>query len=118
ADRALSRIELYGFDGSYIETSRLPQGSRPCGIDYGKVNGRWLAVIGSLDDPEQGRPAPIYILDGETHELLSTVRPKEELGVEPVDHLHNVIWHEHKGSTYLICQSWNPGHYFVLEMVV
>ncbi len=65
----------------------------------------------------EGRPAPIYILDGETYEVLSTIRPKEELGVELTQHLHNVIWHVHEDRLYLVCQSWNPGYYFVLEAV-
>ena len=73
--------------------------------------------MGSLDDPdkEKGRPAPIYILDGNSYELLSTVRPKEELGIELADHIHNVVWHRHNGRLFLVCQAWNPGFYFVLE---
>ena len=43
------------------------------------------------------------------------LRPKEDLGLEKVDHLHNVVWHQHAGKLFLVCQSWNPGHYFVLE---
>ena len=63
----------------------------------------------------QGRPAPIYILDGSTFEVLSTIRPKEDLGLEPVQHLHNVVWHVEGGQLYLVCQAWNPGYYFVLQ---
>jgi hypothetical protein len=51
-----------------------------------------------------------------TYEVLSTIRPKEELGIERADHIHNVIWHEHNGQLFLVCQSWNPGSYFVLEL--
>jgi hypothetical protein len=29
--------------------------------------------------------------------------------------MHNVIWYERDGQLFLICQSWNPGYYFVLE---
>ena len=116
ADRPHSRVELVGLDGAFVQTYGLPAGSRPCGIDYIEWHGRWLAVVGSLDDPQQGRPAPIYILDATTYQLLSTVRPKEELGLELVDHLHNVVWHEHNGRLFLVCQAWKPGHYFVLEM--
>jgi hypothetical protein len=39
------------------------------------------------------------------------------LGLERVDHLHNVVWHEHNGRLFLVCQAWNPGFYFVLEQV-
>jgi len=60
--------------------------------------------------------APIYILDALTFEVLSVIRPAEELGVEFALHIHNVVWKQHAGSTYLLCQSWNPGYYFVLAM--
>jgi hypothetical protein len=117
ADRPHSRIEIFTFEGHFAETQALPPGSRPCGIDYVKHGTRWYAAVGSLDAPEAGRPAPIYILDAATYHVISTIRPKEELDIQAVDHIHNVVWHEHKGQLFLICQSWNPGHYFVLELV-
>ena len=46
--------------------------------------------------------------------MASTIRPKEDLGVELADHIHNAVWYERDGQVYLICQAWNPGHYFVL----
>ena len=103
------------FDGNVVESFPIPDGSRPCGIDYKQINGTWYAVVGSLDDPEEGRPAPIYILDASTYRVVSTIRPKEELGVELADHIHNAVWHEINGKIFLICQAWNPGYYFVLE---
>jgi hypothetical protein len=115
ADRPNSRLELYSFDGQYKQTYRLTNGSRPCGVNYTYWNEHWYGVVGSLDDPDRDRPAPIYILDAESYELLSTIRPKEDLGIEKCDHLHNVVWHQHNGKLFLICQSWNPGFYFVLE---
>lgn len=117
ADRPSARIQTHGLDGGFIASHTLPAGSWPCGIDFIQWEGRWLAVIGSLLDPVKDRPAPIYIVDAITYEVLSTIRPKEELGVEPVQHLHNVVWHVHNNQLYLVCQSWNPGHYFVLESV-
>lgn len=117
ADRPSSRIQVHGVEGDFIESHTLPAGSWPCGIDYIQWGGRWLAVIGSLVDPVKDRPAPIYIIDANTYEVLSTIRPKEELGIEPVQHLHNVVWHTVQDRLYLVCQSWNPGHYFVLERV-
>ncbi len=116
ADRPHSRFEIYTFQGEFIRSYPLPAGSRPCGIDYIQYQGQWLAAVGSLDAPEAGRPAPIYILDAERYAVLSTLRPKEDLGIERADHIHNVVWHQHNGRLFLICQSWNPGHYFVLEL--
>jgi hypothetical protein len=104
-------------DGHFLASYKLPAGARPCGIDFIAHEGRGYAVVGSLRDPVEGRPAPIYILDADTYEVLSTIRPKEELGIELAQHLHNVVWYAHGGHLYLLCQSWNPGYYFVLERI-
>ncbi len=117
ADRPHSRIQAHGGDGHFIASHKLPFGAFLCGINYLEHHERWYAVIGCLRDPEPGRPAPIYIIDAETYELLSTIRPKEDLGIELAQHLHNVVLHVHDGQVYLVCQAWNPGHYFVLQQV-
>jgi len=114
ADRPHARFQHFGFDGRFHSSHGIPHGSKPCGIDFREDDGGSYAVVGSLRDPTEGRAAPIYILDAESYEVVSTVRPKEELGVGLADHIHNVIWYEHSGQLYLICQAWNPGHYFVL----
>ena len=72
-------------------------------------------MIGCLRDPDEDRPAPIYIIDVESYDLLSVIRPKEDFGIELAQHLHNVTLHEHDDQLYLVCQAWNPGHYFVLQ---
>ncbi len=115
ADRPNSRLQVHTLEGDYVASHLLPPGSWPCGVDTIQWQGCWLSVIGSLVDPIKDRPAPIYIIDGDTSQVLSTIRPKEELGLEGVQHLHNVVWHTHQGRLFLVCQSWNPGHYFVLE---
>lgn len=118
ADRASSRIQIHGGDGEFLASHKLPLGSFPCGLRYFEYRQRWHTVIGCLrDDPDELRPAPIFIIDSETYEVLSTIRPKEELGIELAEHLHNVVVHIHNGRLYLVCQAWNPGHYFVLQQV-
>jgi hypothetical protein len=117
ADRPSSRIQRHTLGGEFVASHALPAGAWPCGVDFVEWQGRTLAVIGSLFDPIKDRPAPIYIADAETFEVLSTIRPKEELGIEPVQHLHNVVGHVVNEQLFLVCQSWNPGHYFVLECV-
>ena len=117
ADRPNSRMQSHGLDGSFTASFGLPPGSWPCGIDYLYHEKRWLGVIGSLLDPVKDRPAPIYIVDAASYQVISTIRPEEELGIEPIQHLHNVVWHVHAGQLFLVCQSWNPGYYFVLEQV-
>ena len=115
ADRPHSRIQVHAGTGQFLASHKLPTGAFLCGINYLEYQGRWYAVIGCLRDPEEDRPAPIYIIDAETYELLSTIRPKEDFGIEPAQHLHNVALHIHDGQVYLVCQAWNPGHYFVLQ---
>ncbi len=119
-DRPNSRIQAHGFDGGFLGSYKLPKGAFLCGINYFQKEERWYAVVGCLNDPDkgEGRPAPIYIIDAESYELLSIVRPKEELGVELAEHIHNAVMHVHDGVLYLVCQAWNPGHYFVLQQVV
>lgn len=119
-DRPNSRIQAHSYDGGFLGSYKMPRGAFLCGINYFQREERWYAVIGCLNDPEkdQGRPAPIYIIDAETYELLSVVRPREELGVELAQHLHNVVMHIIDDTMYLVCQAWNPGHYFVLQQVV
>jgi hypothetical protein len=114
ADRPQARLQVHGRNGQFLTSYRLPKGAWPCGIDYLQLAGRWYAVIGNLKDPVEGRPAPIYILDAETYQVISTIRPKEELGVDLAQHLHNVVGYQQGSQLYLICQSWNPGFYFVL----
>lgn len=115
ADRPSGRIQEHTLDGSFVASHALPPGSWPCGIDYFEWQGRRLAVIGSLNDPVQDRPAPVYIVDAASYQVLASLRPKEDLGIGPAQHIHNVVGHVHDGRLFLVCQSWNPGHYFVLE---
>lgn len=114
ADRPHARFQHFSYGGEFRSEHGMPPGSKPCGIDFLRSADRSYALVGSLDDPQEGRAAPIYVLDAITYEVLSTVRPKEDLGVEQADHIHNAIWYRHRGHVYLICQAWNPGHYFVL----
>ena len=117
ADRPHSRIQVHEEEGGFLSSHKLPSGAFLCGISYLDYEDRWYAVIGCLRDPVEDRPAPIYIIDAESYELLSIIRPKEDLGVDLAQHLHNVALHIHDGQVYLVCQAWNPGHYFVLQRV-
>lgn len=115
ADRPHSRIQSHGTNGHLITSHKLPAGAYLCGISYAEYQGRWYGAIGCLRDVEEGRPAPIYIIDAESYDLISTIRPKEDLGIDLAQHLHNVVFHVHGGQLFLVCQAWNPGHYFVLQ---
>jgi len=116
-DRPHSRVQVHDVEGRFVASHKLPSGAFLCSISYLEYQERWYAAIGCLRDPTEGRSAPIYIIDAETYELLSTIRPKEDLGIELAQHLHNVVLHTQDDQLYLVCQAWNPGHYFVLQKV-
>ncbi len=116
-DRPNSRIQVHDVEGAFAASHRLLPGSFLCGIDYVQYQDRWYAAIACLNDPDKNRPAPILIIDADTYQLLSVIRPKEDLNIDLAQHMHNVAFHLYDGQLYLICQAWNPGHYFVLQKI-
>ena len=111
ADRPNSRIERFNRYGQYLSSLQLPYGSLPCDIDY---LGRY-AVVPALDGPDKKKGAPIYIL--EEDRLISTIMPKEELGLTNFQHIHNAVLRQVAGKFYIIAQAWNPGDFAILEQV-
>ncbi len=112
ADRPNSEIDRFTPEGRYLSTLKLPAGSFPCDIDY--LEG--YAIVGCLHGPDRSKGAPIYILQGD--EVVSTIMPKEDLGLETFQHIHNAVLHKVGGRFYIIAQAWNPGDFAILEQVV
>jgi hypothetical protein len=112
ADRANGEIDRFTRHGQYLSTLRMPSGSLPCDIDY---LGRY-AVVAALDGPDKSKGAPIYLLEDDR--LVSTIFPKEDLGLVNFKHVHNAVLREAGGKLYVIAQAWNPGDFVVLEQVV
>ena len=111
ADRPNSEIDRFTRHGQYISTVDMPAGSLPCDIDY---LGRY-SIVGALRGPDTSKGAPIYIYEDD--KLISTVMPKEELGLENFTHVHNAVLRKHGGKYYVIAQAWNPGDFAILEQV-
>jgi len=112
SDRPNSEIDRFTRYGQYLSTLRMPLGSFPCDIYYlGKY-----AVVGSLHGPDRSKGAPIYILEDD--KLISTVMPKEDLGLKNFQHIHNAVLREYGNKLYIIAQAWNPGDFAILEQVV
>jgi hypothetical protein len=111
ADRPNSEIDRFTRYGQYLSTLRLPSGSFPCDIYY---LGNY-AVVGSLHGPDRSKGAPIYILEND--QLISTIMPKEDLGLKNFQHVHNAVLREYGNKLYVIAQAWNPGDFAVLEQV-
>jgi hypothetical protein len=112
ADRPNSEIDRFSRYGHFRGALKLPAGSWPCDIDYLEN----LAVVASLHGPDRSKGAPIYLLENDG--LVSTILPKEELGLENFQHIHNAVLHRVGNKLYIIAQSWNPGDFAVLEQVL
>ena len=111
ADRPNAEIDRFTPAGKYLDTVRVPTGSFPCDIDY---EGDY-AVVGALHGPDRDKGAPVYILKGD--KVVSTIMPKEELGLEKFQHIHNATMRTVDEKIYLIVQAWNPGDFAILEQV-
>jgi len=111
SDRPNSEIDRFTRYGQYLSTLRMPLGSLPCDIFYlGKY-----AIVGALEGPDRGKGAPIYILEND--QLVSTIMPKEDLGLANFKHIHNAVLREYGNKLYVIAQAWNPGDFAILEQV-
>lgn len=111
ADRPVAQIERFTRFGHYRSTINLPEGAFPCDIAYLDD----LAVVPCLHGKNREAGAPIYLLqDGK---VISTIRPKADLGLETFQHIHNAVIKRHKGRLLIAVQSWNPGDFVVLEQV-
>lgn len=111
ADRPNSEIDRFSPDGRFLSTVRLPEGSYPCDIDYSEG----YAVVACLHGPDRSKGAPLYILEND--QLVSTIMPKEELGLEKFQHIHNAVLRKIGDKYYIIAQAWNPGDFAILEQV-
>lgn len=112
ADRPNAKVERFTRYGHYLSTLHLPAGSLTCDINY---FGRY-AIVPALDGPDKTKGAPIYILQGD--QVISTIMPKEELGLANFQHIHGAVMRQFGAKLYIIAQSWNPGDMVILEQVI
>lgn len=111
SDRPNSRIERFNRYGQYLSMVRLPSGSLPCDVSYLDE----YAVVAALDGPDTSKGAPLYVLEND--QLLSTILPKEELGLQNFKHNHNAVLTKIGSRYYIIVQAWDPGDFAILEHV-
>lgn len=111
SDRPHAEIDRFTPEGRYMSTVTLPAGAFPCDIDH--LDG--YSVVGALYGPDRDQGAPVYVLEG--NRVISEIWPKEELGLENFQHIHNAVFHRVNGRFYIIVQAWNPGGFAVLEQV-
>ena len=111
ADRPNSEIDRFTRYGQYLSTLKMPMGSLPCDIDFLDQ----YAVVAALDGPDKSKGAPVYLLEND--QLVSTIMPKEDLGLINFKHNHNAVLRKAGNKLYIIVQAWNPGDFAILEQV-
>lgn len=110
-DRRHSAIKRFTRYGHYLSTLPMPMGSLPCSIDFLDE----YTLVPTLVGPEPGPGAPIYILRND--QLISSIFPKSDLGLENFQHNHKAVLRKVGGKLYIIVQAWNPGDFAILEQV-
>ncbi|MBI3735898.1 hypothetical protein HY256_05235 [Candidatus Sumerlaeota bacterium] len=111
ADRPHSEIDRFTRYGHYRSTVSLPPGCLPCDTDFEGD----LMVIGCLEGPDKTKGAPIYLLKND--QIVSTIMPKEDFGLDKFTHVHNATIRTVNGKLYIIAQAWNPGDFAIFEQV-
>lgn len=103
-------------DRLVTEIMGLPKGTLLCDVDV------WgdYALAACLDGPDK-TPGPLHIVNLKKHTLVATIKPKEELGYEDAQHMHDAAWYvTGKGKdqeVYLLFTNWNPGGIGALKLV-
>jgi hypothetical protein len=100
----------------FLENNGLPPGSTVCDVD---VWGNYV-LAACLDGPK-GTPGPLYVIDQKRRVILSTIKPKEELGYAYAQHMHDACWYVPNkganGEVYIIFTAWNPGGIAAIKLV-
>jgi hypothetical protein len=94
----------------------VPAGSTVCDVD---IWGNYV-LAACLDGPK-GTPGPLYVIDSKRKVVVSTIKPKEELGYAFAQHMHDACWYVtgkgDKREVYILFTSWNPGGVGALKLV-
>lgn len=94
----------------------LPAGTLLCDVDL------WgdYCLCACLDGPNQ-TPGPLYIVNLKKRAIVSTIKPKEDLGYSDAQHIHDAAWYVtgegRDQEVYLLFTNWNPGGIGALRLV-
>ncbi len=100
----------------WLAVHGLPPGSTVCDVDL------WgdYALAPCLNGPNNS-PGPIYIINLKKKAIVSTIKPKEELGFTEAQHIHDACWYvTGKGSRrelFVLFTNWNPGGVGAVKLV-
>lgn len=98
------------------EILALPNGTLLCDVDL------WgdYALAACLDGPDK-TAGPLYIINLKKNTIVSTIKPKDDLGYREALHLHDAAWYvTGKGKeqeVYILFTNWNPGGIGALKLV-
>lgn len=101
---------------NWLAVHGLPAGSTVCDVDL------WgdYALAPCLNGPNNS-PGPIYVINLKQRAIVSTIKPKEELGFSEAQHIHDACWYvAGKGrqrELYVIFTNWNPGGIGAVRLV-
>ncbi|MCA8980413.1 MAG: hypothetical protein H6831_08125 [Planctomycetes bacterium] len=120
AGRQYARIHSYRPTTEFVDMFAMPEGSKPCDFEFFVLHDELYGVAASLNvaDGSEDSGASIYVVEMKTLRIVSTIKPKDELGLERFVHLHNVFATVDGNRVSLFCQAWNPGDFAVLSRVV
>ncbi|TWT96187.1 hypothetical protein Pla108_32750 [Botrimarina colliarenosi] len=114
ADRERQWIQRVTLAGEFVEGFDTGGGD-VCDVDFVDWKGERLLVAGCLKSGGGAEPGFVQILrDGK---VVSTLKPKIDLGIELFQHIHNAAGVVVDGKLFVLCYGWNPGCYAVLEHV-
>lgn len=107
---------LHREDRLLTEILGLPKGTLLCDVD---VWGDY--VLAACLNGKDKSPGPLYIINQKTRTIVSTIKPKEELGYQDAHHMHDAAWYvTGKGKdqeVYILFTNWNPGGIGALKLV-
>jgi sugar lactone lactonase YvrE len=114
ADRERQWIQRMTLTGEFVEGFDTAGGD-VCDVDFVEWQGERLIVAGCLKSGAGAEPGFVAILrDGK---VVSTLKPKVDLGIEEFQHIHNAAGVVVDGKLFVLCYGWNPGCYAVLEHI-
>lgn len=99
-----------------LEILGLPDGTLLCDLDI------WgdYALAACLNGANKS-PGPLYIINLKKRAIVSTIKPKEELGYADAQHMHDAAWYVtgtgRDREVYILFTNWNPGGIGALKLV-
>lgn len=113
ADRESHWVQEFSSSGEFIDGIDM-HGAMVCDVDFVDWQDKRLMIAGCLKGAE-ATPGVVHLLIN--RKIVSTLRPKRDLGLEQFHHIHSATGTIVDGRLFVLCYGWNPGCYAVLQHV-